>query len=199
VSSQLAFLPASRGTLLLLRRRLQLVKRGKEVLQMRRDQLVKEVFAIMDELKKLAEAERKYLEAARRVTQLRMSRGEHDFESIASLVRPPEIDIVIVSRQGVPVPEARIVYEPDYSRVADPEYREALEKLWEAIKTMIIVANKEMEVEKLCEQLQYINRVVNSLERNLIPSLEDTLRHIEERVTEEEIEEFVRMKVVREG
>jgi len=113
-------------------------------------------------------------------------------------VKPPEIEIVIVSRQGVPVPEARIIAEPDYSKVADPEYREALEKLWEAMKTMIAVANKEMEVEKLCEQLQYINRVVNSLERNLIPKLEDALRHIEERVAEEEIEEFVRIKIVRE-
>ena len=199
MSSELAFLPASRGTLLLLRRRLELVKRGKEVLQMRRDQLGKEVFAIMDELKKLAEAEKRYLEAARRVTQLRMSRGEHDFESIASLVRPPEIEIVIVSRQGVPVPEARIISEPDYSRVADPEYREALENLWEAMKTMILVANRELEVEKLCQQLQYINRVVNSLEKNLIPKLEDALRRIEEHVSEEEIEEFVRIKLVSEG
>ncbi len=199
MSSELAFLPASRGTLLLLRRRLELVKRGKEVLQMRRDQLVKEVFAIMDELKKLAEAEKRYLEAARRVTQLRMSRGEHDFESIASLVRPPEIEIVIVSRQGVPVPEARIISEPDYSRVADPEYREALENLWEAMKTMILVANRELEVEKLCQQLQYINRVVNSLEKNLIPKLEDALRRIEEHVSEAEIEEVVRIKLVSEG
>ncbi|RLE59901.1 MAG: hypothetical protein DRJ35_04685 [Thermoprotei archaeon] len=198
MSSELAFLPASRGTLLLLRRKLQLVKRGKDVLQMRRDQLVKEVFSIMDELKKRPEAEQQYAEASEIVSKIRMSRGEHEFLSISNLATPPKIETVIVSYQGVAVPQARIVIEPDFSKITDPEYRTALEKLWEAVKTMIEVANKEIAVEKLCEQLQYINRVVNSLEKNLIPKLEDALHHIEERVTEEEIEEFVRIKLIGE-
>ncbi len=198
MSTELAFLPASRGTLLLLRRKLQLVKRGKDVLQMRRDQLVKEVFSIMDELRKRPQAEQQYAEAARLVSKIRMSRGEHEFLSLSNLANPPKIETVIVSYQGVAVPQARIAAEPDFSKITDPEYRTVLEKLWDAVKTMIEVANKEIAVEKLCEQLQYINRVVNSLEKNLIPRLEDALRHIEERVTEEEIEEFVRIKIIGE-
>ncbi|PLJ77234.1 V-type ATP synthase subunit D [Infirmifilum sp. SLHALR2] len=197
--SELAFLPASRGTLQVLRRRLELVKRGKDVLQMRRDQLAKELLGIMDELQKRPQAEDEFIEASRRAAIMRMARGEYDFRSTASLVRPPKITSIIVSYQGIPVPQARIAEDPDFSQITDPDYREAIEHLWNAVKTMIDVANKELAVEKISDQLLYINRVVNSLEKNLIPALTDVLRRIEERVIEEELEDFVRVKLLGGG
>lgn len=197
--SELKFLPASRGALQLLRRRLELVKRGKDVLQMRRDQLAKELLSIMEYLRKRAEAEREFFEAARRVALLRVVRGDYDFKSTASLVKPPKIVFVITSYQGVPVPQVRIAERPDYSKVVDPEYREAVEKLWGAVEKLIEVANSEVAVERIGEQLSYINRVVNSLEKNTIPALTDTLRRIEERVIEEELEDFVRIRLLAGG
>ncbi len=197
--SELAFLPASRGTLQLLRKRLELVRRGKDVLQMRRDQLAKELLGMMDELQKRPKAEHEFIEAARRAAVMRMARGEHDFRSIASLVHPPKITSILVSFQGIPVPQARVVQDPDFSQVADPEYREVIERLWNAVKVMIDVANKELAVERISDQLLYINRVVNSLEKNLIPALTDFLRRIEERVIEEELEDFVRVKLLGGG
>jgi len=197
--SELAFLPASRGTLQVLRRRLELVKRGKDVLQMRRDQLAKELLGIMDELQKRPQAEHEFIEASRRVAIMRMARGEYDFRSTASLVRPPKIVSIIVSYQGIPVPQVRIAEDPDFSQITDPDYREAIEHLWNAVRTMIDVANKELAVEKISDQLLYINRVVNSLEKNLIPAFTDVLRRIEERVIEEELEDFVRVKLLGGG
>lgn len=197
--TELAFLPASRGTLQLLRKRLELVKRGKDVLQMRRDQLAKELLEIMDELQKRPKAEQEFIEASRRAALMRVARGEYDFRSAASLVRPPKITSIIVSYQGIPVPQARIVQEPDFTQITDPDYRETIQQLWDAVKTMIDVANKEVAVEKISEQLLYINRVVNSLDKNLIPALSNTLRRIEERVIEEELEDFVRVKLLGGG
>ncbi|MCC6040016.1 MAG: V-type ATP synthase subunit D [Thermofilum sp.] len=194
--SELRFLPASRGTLQLLRRKLELVQRGKDVLQMRRDQLAKEILAVLDELRRRSEAESAFLEASRRIATLRMVRGEYDFRSIASLVRPPKVVGTIVSYQGVPVPQARIAEEPDFSKVADPEYRSAMEELWRAVKSLIEVANMEVAVEKISEQLSYVNRIVNSLEKNVIPLLQDTIRRVEERVLEEELEDFTRLKLL---
>ncbi|ABL77749.1 V-type ATP synthase subunit D [Thermofilum pendens] len=193
---ELAFLPASRGTLQYLRRKLDLVKRGKNVLQMRRDQLAKELLAIMDELKKRPEAEKQFIEAARTAALMRMSRGEYEFRSMSSLVKPPKITHVLVSYQGVPVPQARVQEEPDWSKLLDPDYRRVVETLWNAVKTMIDVANKEVAVEKISDQLLYINRVVNSLEKNVIPQLESALRRVEERVVDEELEDFVRVKLL---
>ncbi|WP_288005949.1 V-type ATP synthase subunit D [Thermofilum sp.] len=193
---ELAFLPASRGTLQYLRRKLELVKRGKDVLQMRRDQLAKEVLAIMDELRKRPEAEKQFIEAARYAAIMRMARGEHEFRSMSSLVKPPKLTHIIVSYQGIPVPQIRITEEPDWTRLADPDYRRVIENLWNAVKTMIDVANMEVAVEKISDQLLYINRVVNSLEKNVIPQLESALRRVEEKVVDEELEDFVRVKIL---
>uniref|UniRef100_A0A7C1T207 V-type ATP synthase subunit D n=1 Tax=Thermofilum pendens TaxID=2269 RepID=A0A7C1T207_THEPE len=194
--SELRFLPASRGTLQLLRRRLELVQRGKDVLQMRRDQLAKELLTMLDELRKRSEAEKAFLEASRRIAALRVARGEHEFRSITSLVKPPEVVGVTISYQGVPVPQARVAQEPDISKVTDPDYRTAIEELWKAVKSLIEVANMEVAVEKISEQLSYVNRIVNSLEKNIIPLLQDALRRVEERVLEEELEDFVRVKLL---
>ncbi|HDJ97079.1 MAG TPA: hypothetical protein ENG54_01265 [Thermofilum sp.] len=198
MASQLQFLPASRGTLLRLREQLELVERGKNVLEMRRDQLVKEVFLLMDELRYRAHAEHEYLKAIRALDRIRSLRGEHDFISKTNLVKPPKLQTLLESVQGVPVPKVKVVEEPDFSRIIDPEYRKALETLWEALHEMIEIANKEMAVERLCRQLQYINRVVNSLDKNLIPQLREAINRIEEKVSEEEIEEFVRIKMTGE-
>ena len=196
--SSLRFLPASRGTLLKLRAQLELVERGKSVLEMRRDQLIKEIFILIDELRLRAKVESEYLEAIRAIARIRVLRGEQDFRSRMALVIPPKLEIVLESVQGVAVPKVRVISNPDFSQILDPEYKKALKTLWNSLKGMIEIANKEIAVEKLCYQLQYINRVVNSLERNMLPELRDTIRRIEERVSEEEIEEFVRIKKIGE-
>jgi len=197
--TSLGYLPASRGTLLTLRNRLELVRRGKEILEMRRDQLVGEVFRLMERLRERADLERRYVEALKELAMLRVSRGEQEFQSIVGLIREPEIKTLLVSVQGVAVPQVRIVREPDFSLIKDPEYRKALEELWSSLKELIEASNIEIAVERLSEQLSYINRIVNSLEKNIIPSLEDAIRYIEEKLDEEMLGEHIRIMKIRES
>ncbi|RLE82607.1 MAG: hypothetical protein DRJ52_01970 [Thermoprotei archaeon] len=192
--TSLRYLPASRGTLLKLRRQLELAKRGKSVLEMRRDQLVKEIFTLIDRLKERPKIEEKYIKALEDLSLLRLKRGEVEFFSIVSLVRPPVLEVLAISIEGVSVPQIKILRKPDYSLVKDPEYRTLLENAWQVIEELIEVTNIEIAVEKLCAQLSYINRVVNSLEENFIPKLEETIRYIGEKIEEEMLEEFVRLK-----
>ncbi len=196
--SSLGYLPASRGTLLALRNKLQLVKRGKEILEMRRDQLVGEVFRLIEKLRERGEIEKRYIEALAKIAELRVYRGEQEFRSIIGLVKPPEIEILLISIQGVAVPQAKITEEPDFSLIKDPEYRKALEDLWVSLKELIEMSNIEMAIERLVEQLSYINRVVNSLEKNIIPSLEDAIRYIGEKLDEEMLGEHIRIMKIRE-
>ena len=197
--SSLSYLPASRGTLLALRNRLQLVKRGKEILEMRRDQLVGEVFRLIEKLRERGEVERRYVESLAKIAELRVHRGEQEFRSIIGLVRPPEIEILLISIQGVAVPQAKITEEPDFSLIKDPEYRKALEGLWASLKELIEMSNIEVAIERLVAQLSYINRVVNSLEKNIIPSLEDAIRYIGEKLDEEMLGEHIRIMKIREA
>ena len=72
----------------------------------------------------------------------------------------------------------------------------AFERLWKVLKRLFELANLEVAVEKLSRQLNYINRIVNSLEKNVIPNLKETIRYVEEKVNEEMLEEFVRLREV---
>jgi len=193
------FLPASRGTLIKLHKQLNLVRRGKEILEMRREQLIKEVFELMDKLKERGEIEHEYLRVLEEIARLRALRGEYEYRSIANLVKPPKIEVLLVSIQGVPVPQVKIISDPDSSKIKDPEYREAFESLWSVLKKYIELANVEAAVERLGRQLNYINRVVNSLEKRVIPDLQETIRYIEEKVDEEMLEEFVRIRKLIRG
>jgi len=194
--SSLRFLPASRGTLMRLRQQLNLVVRGKEILEMRREQLIKELFEIMDKLKERDAIEHEYLRALEEICRLRTLRGEYEYCSITSLVEPPKAEVLLISIQGVTVPQVRITREPDLSKIKDPEYRRAFEMLWNVLKKLFELANLEVAVEKLSRQLNYINRIVNSLEKNVIPSLREAIRYVEEKVDEEMLEEFVRLREV---
>ncbi|RLF05751.1 MAG: hypothetical protein DRJ64_05250 [Thermoprotei archaeon] len=192
--SEIRFLPVSRGTLIRLKQKLEMIERGKSVLEMRREQLVKEIFLLSRKLSERANIEHEYIRALEDVSRLRLLRGDINFHSMVSLVTPPKIEILPTSVQGVIVPQARIFEEPDLSKINDPEFLRVFKRLWRAIRALIDIANLEVAIEKLSEQLAYINRIVNSLEKSVMPMYKEYISYIEERIEEEMIEEFVKLK-----
>ncbi len=194
--SSLRFLPISRGTLLKLRERYEVSRRGKEILEMRREQLIREVFFLMDKLREREKLEKEILNILEDVSKLRVYKGEGEFKSMSALVKPPKIDVLLVSVQGVPVPQARILEEPNLTEISDIEFLSSFKKLWDIFSSLLEIANIEMSIERLSKHLSYINRVVNSLERNLLPELKNMISYIEERLDEEMISEFVRLREV---
>ncbi|HDJ89815.1 MAG TPA: V-type ATP synthase subunit D [Thermoprotei archaeon] len=192
------FLPISRGTLIYLKNMLNTIERGKNILEMRREQLIKEIFLLSSKLKERASIEHEYIRALEKVARLRLLRGEVEFESMLSLVKPPQIEILPTSIQGVMVPQARIFEEPDLSQLQDPEFLNAFKDLWKIIRILLELSNIEIAIEKLSEQLAYINRVVNSLDKSVIPKYKELIRYIEERIEEQSIDEFIKLKNIHE-
>lgn len=191
------FLPISRGTLIKLRSQLKLMKRGKEVLEMRREQLIREITNLLMVIKKRPEVEHRLINEIHEISRVRLIRGEVEFTSLVSLVKRPIIEILPYSIQGVPVPQVKIVSDPDLSNLKDPELKRLANNFWEIMKELIEIANAEIAIEKLANYLNYINRIVNSLEKNLIPQLEKLIKYVEERVEEESLEEFIRLKKIK--
>ena len=133
------------------------------------------------------------------IAKFRLSRGDLYFNSILTLVKPPEFDVILISVEGISVPQIRIREKPDFSNIRDPEFRRLVTNLWSVIQDLVEIANTEASMERLCEYLAYINRVINSLEKNVIPSIQRTIKYIEEKLEEESIEEFIRLKKVKGG
>ena len=190
----LRYLPATRGTLLKLRRRLQVVRRGKEILEMRRDQIIQEVFVLVNKIREREKIEEEILSTINELLKVKALRRGGEFETIAGQITPPKVKLLYVSYQGIPVPQVKVVKDPETNKVKDPEISGIIHKLWSSFKKLLEIVNIELAVEKLLEYLSYINRIVNSLERNIIPQLEETIRYIEEKIDEEMISEFVVLK-----
>ena len=195
--SDLAYLPPSRGTLNLLKRRLELAERGKRILEMRREILTKEMFFLLEKVKERKNIERRFIETLKNVNELRLQLGELNFRALASLSRPPGATSLNVSFQGVPCPQVKLLGPPDTSLHYDAETLKLIDELWNALAALVDVSNFEVAVRCIGEQLLRVNQVINSLERNIIPMLEDAIRRTEERVAARELEEHVRVRKLR--
>jgi len=86
---------------------------------------------------------------------------------------------------------------PDFSAISNPRVREVAESLYKALSDAIALAVEEEAIRAVASHLEYVNRVTNSLEKVVIPQLEEMIRYISERLEEEMIGEFTTLKKVK--
>jgi len=72
------------------------------------------------------------------------------------------------------------------------------EKQLALIDELLYVAQIETSVERTAHELMKVNRKVNALEKVIIPDYEKQIRYVENLLFDEELEEFARVKHVKE-
>lgn len=197
----------TRGELLKLKRRIDLAKRGHELLREKRDALVTEFFDNLDMLRgKRQTVEEKLEEAFEQLVDAKVSNGSLELEKSADASsRDIEIDVDSRNIMGVRVPivEAggdveRKVTERGYSlQETSAKIDEASEKFEEAFQAILELAEAEEIVRLLAREIEKTKRRVNSLEYVLIPRLEENKEYIEMRLEEQEREDKFRLKRVK--
>lgn len=189
----------TKGFLLDLKKRIEVVKEGYRLLSMKRDELTSKLTSFLEQLKAVR---REIMERAEAIF-LRFRRtyavlGPDKIEAGASLMRGiTEIDVLPISIMGVLVPRVKVM---EYARVrdrCDPIVREQILKLRELFGDLIKITELEMKIEIVAQELERTNRIVNALEKIIIPELEGLAKYIEERIEEEDLEEFIRVKLIR--
>ena len=187
----------SSGALLELRRQLELANRGKNVLEMKRDQLVKEIYGLISEASKRKELERKLATLYSRIRKAYVFKGPDNIKSCMGLSKPPEFRILYKSFLGVRVPEVKLTSSYDVEQIPDTGLRELAREVGDILIELVLLGAKEATIEYLSEELMYVNRIVNALERKLLPQLRERIRYISIRLQEKALEEFVRIKRTR--
>jgi V/A-type H+-transporting ATPase subunit D len=190
-------MPISRGALLKLRERLIVARRGKEVLEMRREQLVHELLTSAKKIERRVALDNKLYELFSEAIKLYLTLGEYGYRSVCLALKAPKVETLIESLYGVKVPKVKIVEEPDFSTISDPEVRRLAGALYETLKEAIALAVEEEKVKALASHLEYVNRVTNSLEKIIIPQLEELIRYVSERLEEEMVSEFTALKKLK--
>lgn len=187
----------TRGVLLRLREQLDFTKRGKELLEMKRDNLAAETNRLLAKISARHEFEQRLMEAYGELRTAYMILGYSRLHSQALSVPPLEAKVRLRSVMGVLVPEIIQGKKSTISSVIDPSAYAAAERLTELMGELLSIAEAEARIESIAQELMLTNRKVNALERVILPKMQETLRYIEGRLEEETLEEFFRAKRVK--
>ncbi len=187
----------TRGVLLRLREQIDFIKRGKELLKMKRDNLAAETNRLLAKIAKRNEFDKRLMDAYETLKTAYMTLGYSRNQSEASTVGLVEAKIRPRSVMGVLVPEIVPGRKPVITSITSASTYAAAEKLSGLIGELLEIAEAEGRIESIAQELMMTNRKVNALERVLIPQLLELIRYIEGRLEEEALEEFFRAKRVK--
>ena len=199
----LAKVNATRMELLRLKKRLQLAVRGHKLLKDKRDELMRLLMEIIDEVKDLrlsVESEFRSILEGFVLAKARMG----PFQVEQALLMPVKKISVSVSRKNlmsVRVPEytkevsGRIIPYGYLNTSGDIDI--SLDKFDKFIESLLVLAEKEKAVQLMATEIEETRRRVNALEYKLIPDLEETIKFITMKLDENERANTVRFMKVK--
>lgn len=194
---------ATRMELLRLKKRLNLAWRGHKLLKDKRDELMRQLLAVIDEVKVLRlSIEKEFQSIVERFVLARASIGPYQVEQ--ELLLPVKKISVSISKRniiGVHVP----VYAKEVSGDIIPygymntsgEMDIALNDFDKSIENLLDLAEKEKAVQLMAMEIEETRRRVNVLEYKLIPSIIETIRFITMKLDEIERSNTVRLMKVK--
>ena len=113
-------------------------------------------------------------------------RAECGAESVMG-VEVPKIELMKEGRGGLPYAFAEMTSEADYS----------VEMITALLAELVRLKKKEKRVRMLAEEIERNKRRVNALEYVMIPQLEETIKYIKDKLSENERAAIVRMMKVK--
>jgi len=194
---------ATRMELLRLKKRLNLALRGHKLLKDKRDELMRQLLAVIDEVKVLRlSIERKFQAILEKFVLAKAGMGPYSTEQ--SLLLTAKKISVSGSRRNiisVNVP----VYTREVSGSIIPygymntsgEMDIALTDFEKFLDDLLDLAEKEKSVQLMAVEMEETRRRVNALEYKLIPSISETIKFITMKLEENERSNIVRLMKVK--
>lgn len=182
----------NRMTLIKLRRRLELAIRGHKLLKNKQEKLMQNFFSLISEVKELrSDVEERLLAINDLYIRARIFSGEAALSDALEL-SDAEGELKVESRyeMGIRIPVYNVEFTnrvPIY-RFSDssPALDELFEDLYEVFPDLLKLASRENALLKMAEELEKTRRRVNALEYVLIPDLEEIIKNIERKLSENE-------------
>lgn len=186
--------------------RIALASQGRELLEQKRSALVKELLKVAGRVMQEAEDLERTAGAARRaLARAEGSAGTAAVRSAAMAARGElSVDVDRINVMGVSVPEIGQVsaqrpmlgrgYAITGTSTTIDEAAEAFEREVEAI---VELAESELRLRRLADEIRELSRRVNALEHILIPRLEQERDYIEMALQERARDERFRLKLAK--
>ena len=193
----------NRMELLKLRRRLQLARRGHKLLKDKQEELMRRFMALVGDARKQREEVEEELQKA---LQFFLSARFETFEpEMEQALKYTQREIALKTRIE-PVMNLRVPYfqiemfgEFGYGFLeATGDLDRSLRTLNALLPRMVQMAEVEKHVSMLADELERTRRRVNALEHILIPSLQETIKYISNKLSELERGNITRLMKVKE-
>ncbi len=194
---------ATRMELLRLKKRLNLARRGHKLLKDKRDELMRQLLSIIDEVKELRlSIESQFQSVLERFVISKAASGS--FQTKQELLLPVKKISVSMSRRNIM--SVRVpAYSLEVSGGIIPygyintlgEMDIALSDFDKSIENLLNLAEKEKTVQLMAKEIEETRRRVNALEHKLIPGLDETIKFITMKLEENERSNTVRLMKVK--
>jgi len=197
---------ATRAEMLKLKRRVQIARRGHDLLVEKRDALLMHFFDAVGKFENIRKRlEAALIEAYKKFIRAKLIVGSDKIYELAySMPERFEIDEKIRNIIGVPIPifEVYIKDKPEKgwwynTQETSATIDDAVKGMEEVVKLMVELAEVETAVKRLAEVIIMTKRRVNALEKVIIPRLENTVKYIQMQLEERTREDFFRLKRIK--
>lgn len=192
----------TKGNLIAMKKSLQLANLGYNLMDQKRNVLIKEMMTLLDDVKIIRnQITSSYQEAYDALQEANISMG-----LISSIVNStPEdygISIAYRSVMGVEIPKISYNQQPlkmtyDIER-SNSKVDYAYNCFYRVKQLTVLLAEVENSVYRLANTIRKTQKRANALKNISIPRFESTIKVISEALEEKEREEFTRQKVIKE-
>lgn len=182
---------------------LELSNKGFELMDKKRNVLIKEMMSLVDRAKEIqSKISDKLNEAYSHLQYANITSGIKNVEHIAySIPKDEEFEILLKSVMGVDVP--MIKYEktplvPSYGFHNTNPALDAATVCFKEVRYLIYeLAEVDTSVFKLAKEIQKTQKRTNALQHIQIPRYKEQVKYIQESLEEKEREDFFRLKRVK--
>lgn len=182
---------------------LEFSKQGFELLDRKRNVLIRELMEYVDKAKNIQDKINKiFSEAYKALERANITMGIYEVEEIAMAVpEANDYDILFKSVMGVEVPHVYYDKEdikPSYGFYKSNTAMDLAYKSFNEVKYLIYeLAELENAIYRLAMEVKKTQKRANALENIQIPKFQATVKNISEVLEEKEREDFFRLKVVK--
>lgn len=182
---------------------LELSNKGFELLDKKRNVLIKEMMDLVDQAKKIQEGIYTVIEEAYgALRNVNITMGIKNVESIAhGIPKDEEFDVLLKSVMGVDIPMLKYERQevlPTYGfHNSNPAMDEAAHKFREVKYMMYELAQIDNSIFKLAKEIQKTQKRTNALQHIQIPKYKEQVKYIQEVLEEKEREDFFRLKRIK--
>ncbi len=186
-----------------MKKRLKIAQRGHKLLKDKRDELMRQLLSIIDEVKSLRFSIEKEFQSI--LESFLLAKAEMGpFQMEQELLLPTKTISVSVEQKNL-----MSVHVPVYTREVkgdiisygyfntSGELDVSLIKFDEFIESLLTLAEKEKTVQLLANEIEETRRRVNALEYKLIPNLIETIKSITMKLSETELANTVRLMKIK--